>query len=76
MAITKELKRLEKSNVSLSVTVPKEDVRSHYNEMIGEYTKEMQLPGFRKGKVPQEVLERKFGDALKDDEFEIGRAHV
>ena len=67
MAITKELKRLEKSNVSLSVTVPKEDVRSHYNEMIGEYTKEMQLPGFRKGKVPREVLERKFGDALKDD---------
>jgi len=67
VAITKELKRLEKSNVSLSVTVPKEDVRSRYNEMIGEYTKEMQLPGFRKGKVPREVLERKFGDALKDD---------
>jgi trigger factor len=67
VAITKEIKRLEKSNISLSVTVPKEDVRSHYNEMIGEYTKNMQLPGFRKGKVPQEVLERKFGDALKDD---------
>ena len=67
MAITKEIKRLEKSNVSLSVTVPKEDVRSQYNEMIGEYTKNIQLPGFRKGKVPREVLERKFGDALKDD---------
>ena len=67
MAITKELKRLEKSNVSLSVTIPKEEVRSRYNEMVEEYTKEMQLPGFRKGKVPREVLERKFGDALKDD---------
>lgn len=67
MAITKELKRLDKSNVSLSVTVPKEEVRSQYNEMIDEYTKEMQLPGFRKGKVPREVLERKYGDALKDD---------
>ena len=67
MAITKEIKRLEKSNVSLNITVPKEDVRSKYNEMIGEYTKDMQLPGFRKGKVPREVLERKFGDALKDD---------
>ncbi|WP_461256919.1 trigger factor [Treponema sp. R80B11-R83G3] len=67
MAITKEIKRLEKSNVSLNITVPKEDVRSQYNEMIGEYTKNMQLPGFRKGKVPREVLERKFGDALKDD---------
>jgi trigger factor len=67
VAITKELKRLEKSNVSLSVTIPKEEVRSRYNEMVEEYTKEMQLPGFRKGKVPREVLERKFGDALKDD---------
>jgi len=67
VAITKEIKRLEKSNVSLSVTIPKEDVRSQYNEMIGEYTKNMQLPGFRKGKVPREVLERKFGDALKDE---------
>jgi len=67
VAITKEIKRLEKSNVSLNITVPKEDVRSKYNEMIGEYTKDMQLPGFRKGKVPREVLERKFGDALKDD---------
>jgi len=67
VAITKEIKRLEKSNVSLNITIPKEDVRSQYNEMIGEYTKNMQLPGFRKGKVPREVLERKFGDALKDD---------
>jgi trigger factor len=67
VAITKEIKRLEKSNVSLNITVPKEDVRSQYNAMIAEYTKNMQLPGFRKGKVPQEVLERKFGDALKDD---------
>ncbi|GBU27246.1 trigger factor [Treponema sp. R8-4-B8] len=67
MAITKEIKRLEKSNVSLNITVPKEDALSQYNEMIGEYTKNMQLPGFRKGKVPREVLERKFGDALKDD---------
>ena len=56
MAITKEIKRLEKSNVSLNITVPKEDVRSRYNEMIGEYTKTMQLPRFRNGKVPREVL--------------------
>jgi len=67
VAITKEIKRLDKSNVSLNIIVPKEDVRSQYNEMIGEYTQNMQLPGFRKGKVPREVLERKFGDALKDD---------
>ena len=67
MAINKEIKRLEKSNVQLSVTVPKEDVKAQYNDMLKEYSKTLQLPGFRKGKVPKEVLERKFAEALKDD---------
>jgi len=67
VAVNKEIRRLDKSNVSLSVTVPKEDVRAQYNDMMKEYTKNLQIPGFRKGKVPQEVLERKFGDALKGD---------
>ena len=67
MAISKEIKRLEKSNVELCVTVPKEDVQGQYKDMMKEYTKDLQIPGFRKGKVPQEVLERKFGDALKND---------
>jgi len=67
VAITKEIKRLEKSNVILSVTVPKDNVQEQYRDMMREYTKSLQLPGFRKGKVPQEVLERKFGEALMGD---------
>ncbi|MDR0442181.1 MAG: trigger factor [Treponema sp.] len=67
MAVTKEIKRLEKSNLQMSFTVPKDDVRARYQEMLKDYTKNLQIPGFRKGKVPQEVLERKFADALKQD---------
>jgi len=67
VAVTKEITRLEKSNVKLSVTIPKEDVREQYNDILREYSKNMQIPGFRKGKVPQEVLERKFADVLKND---------
>jgi len=67
VAISKKVERLEKSNVSLSITVPKEDVRVQYNDMLKEYTKTIQIPGFRKGHVPKEVLERKFSDALKGD---------
>ena len=67
MAATKEITRLEKSSVKLSLTVPKEDVRTKYHEMIKEYTKSVQIPGFRKGKVPKEVLERKFGESLKGE---------
>ena len=67
MAISKEIKKLEKSNVELIITVPKEDLRAQYDDMLKEYTKNIQLPGFRKGKVPREVLERKYAEALKGD---------
>ncbi|MCL2759165.1 MAG: trigger factor [Treponema sp.] len=67
MAINKEIKRLEKSNVQLNITIHKDDVRAQYNDMLKEYTKSLQIPGFRKGKVPQEVLERKYAEALKGD---------
>ena len=67
MTVTKEITRLEKSSVKLSVTIGKDDVRSGYDELLAEYTKTVQIPGFRKGKVPREVLVRKFGDALKGE---------
>ena len=67
MAISKEITRLEKSNVKLSLTVPKEDVLSQYQDLIKDYSKNVQLPGFRRGKVPRDVLERKFGEALKGE---------
>jgi len=67
VALKKEIKRLEKSNVNLTITVPKEDVRSQYQDMLKDYSKNIQIPGFRKGKVPQEVLERKYADALKQE---------
>ena len=67
MAVSKEITRLEKSSVRLSLTIPKEDVASGYQGVLGEYTKNAQLPGFRKGKVPPAVLERKFGDSLKSE---------
>ena len=67
MSVTKEITRLEKSNVKLTLTVPKEDVRSQYGDIIRDFAKEVQIPGFRKGKVPTEVLERKFGEALKGE---------
>jgi trigger factor len=67
VAVSKELKHLEHSVVQLTLTIGKNDVRSHYDELIGEYVKSAVIPGFRKGKVPRGVLERKFGEALKEE---------
>ncbi|GHV46768.1 trigger factor [Spirochaetia bacterium] len=67
MAVSKEFTRLEHSSVKLTLTVGKDDVRSRYDELLKDYSKNIQLPGFRKGKVPREVLVRKFGEALKGE---------
>ena len=67
VTVTKEITRQEKSSVKLSMTIGKDDVRSEYDELLKEYTKTVQIPGFRRGKVPRDVLVRKFGDALKGE---------
>ncbi|MDR1597172.1 MAG: trigger factor [Treponema sp.] len=67
MAISKEITRLEHSSVKLTVTVDKDDVGAQYDELLSGYSKNLQIPGFRKGKVPKEVLERKFGATLKEE---------
>jgi trigger factor len=67
VAVSKEITRLEQSSVKLTVTVSKEDVSSQYNDLLTDYSRNLQMPGFRKGKVPKEVLERKFGSSLKGE---------
>ncbi|MDY2843880.1 MAG: trigger factor [Treponema sp.] len=65
MKVTKEIEKLEHSAAKLTVTVAKKDVAESYKETLGKYTKQVQLPGFRKGHVPASVLERKYGDQIK-----------
>jgi trigger factor len=67
VTVTKDIQRLEHSSVKLTLTVGKDDVRSEYDKLITDYSKTIQIPGFRKGKVPKEVLVRKFGDTLKGE---------
>ena len=67
MNITKEIEKLEHSAAKLTVTVAKEDVAKHYSDTLNKYVKQVQLPGFRKGHVPANVLERKYGDSIKQE---------
>ena len=57
----------EKSHAELSVKIKKADVQESYKKLLNKYSKELQIPGFRKGKVPVSVLETKYGDAIKGD---------
>ena len=65
MKVTKEIEKLEKSSVKLTVTVSKKDVADTYSDTLGQYVKQVQIPGFRKGHVPAKVLERKYGEQIR-----------
>lgn len=67
MKLIKKFTKLEKSRVQLEVTIDKKEVAESYQELLKKYAKTMQIPGFRKGKVPISILETKYGDALKSD---------
>jgi trigger factor len=67
VTITKEVERLEHSAVKLTLKVSNEDVRSEYDKIVSDYAKTIQIPGFRKGKVPRNILIRKFAEAFKGE---------
>ncbi len=48
----------------LKIFVEKKIIENHLNEKYDEVSKNVQLKGFRPGKVPKEVLKRQFGKAI------------
>jgi trigger factor len=60
-----KIETLEKSAVKLTITVPSAEVSSAYEDLVRKYAKTAQIKGFRKGKVPRDILERKFGEAFR-----------
>jgi trigger factor len=52
---------------SLTVEVPAEEVRRVTERIARTLAKNVDIPGFRRGKVPLELIKRRFGDALKGE---------
>lgn len=67
MEYEKKIMLKEKSRAELSVTVKQVNVEQGYKDLLVKYSKELQLPGFRKGHVPVKILETKYGSAVRDD---------
>lgn len=59
--MTSALEKIDDTTVKLTVTLTEEDLKpalAHAYEHIGE---QVQIPGFRKGKVPPRILEQRVG---------------
>lgn len=56
-----ELISREGNKVEFRVTVPRGDVQSAYNQVWSAVSRDVRVPGFRPGKAPRSVLEKRVG---------------
>jgi trigger factor len=61
MKVTQE--KLPASQVALEIEIPPEMSKRAYEQVIQEFTRSVDIPGFRKGKVPRQVLIQRFGSS-------------
>ena len=52
---------------TLEIEAPAEDVDKRLNDAYRKYSKTLNLPGFRKGKIPLSVIKRQFGPAIQGE---------
>jgi trigger factor len=50
---------------SVAITVPAEEVSKEFDEIARELGMMLRLPGFRPGKVPRALIEKRFGDDIR-----------
>ncbi|CAM5217885.1 Trigger factor OS=Ureibacillus acetophenoni OX=614649 GN=tig PE=3 SV=1 [Ureibacillus acetophenoni] len=56
----------------LTIEVPVEEVNKAIDKAFAKVVKEINVPGFRKGKMPRQLFEKRFGvEALYQDALEI-----
>ncbi len=49
----------------LEVEIPAEQLEAEFTKACRSYQKRLEIPGFRKGKVPLNLVRRRFGDAIR-----------
>jgi trigger factor len=67
MISNKQVDLQDNSQVLLKITVSKDEIKKEYDNLINEYCSKVAIKGFRKGKVPAEVLIKKLGPQLKQE---------
>jgi trigger factor len=53
-----KIKKLPKSSVEILVSIPKETIKEEYQKSFDRLQKELQVEGFRKGKVPTNIAKK------------------
>lgn len=63
------LQKLEDGTISLQITIPQARVEEARGEVLKETAQKAEVPGFRKGKAPEHMVEDKLDDQKMDEEI-------
>src|SRR6476646_5087945 len=69
--ITKNISKHPKSVTEVTVTVPWTDLEPKWNETLQRLGAELEIPGFRKGQAPANMVEQYLGKKLEDEVFKV-----
>ena len=62
------IQKQEDGTITITVNIPWNDVEKTTEEVVTEYAKNAQVPGFRKGKAPKKIVEEKIDDEKVKEE--------
>jgi trigger factor len=61
---------ISQSEKEVTVTLSYDEIRDEIASEVKKQTSKIQVPGFRKGKVPKNILKQRFGDSLESEASE------
>ncbi len=59
--------KINSANAKVEATIAKADIEQKEDKLAQHAAKDMQIAGFRKGKVPAHVVKARYGDKLRED---------
>ena len=60
------------NDATLKITLPAEEVNKGFKKAVSKIANSVNIPGFRKGKAPRNIIEMHYGkEAVKQEAFEI-----
>ena len=61
-----DIKQLDPVTKSITITIDAETAARDYQKFLSRSARDIQIPGFRKGKAPLPMVERMYGETVKD----------
>ncbi|RKY59684.1 MAG: trigger factor [Candidatus Latescibacterota bacterium] len=68
--VTASVREIDATRREIEVEAPVEEVERELDRAYREYQKDIQLPGFRKGKAPLSLIRARFGQAIQEEVFQ------